>query len=75
MTWPPKTGADGVAWESLIEIRKDEPLIEPTKSKRPEPKPPQTQCAASPTAVAMVGGGSRGFIARACRGVGGGLEV
>ena len=31
---PPKTGADGVAWESLIEIKEDEPLIEAAKPKR-----------------------------------------
>ncbi len=36
---PQKIGADGVAWESLIEIKEDEPLIEAAKPKRAEPKP------------------------------------
>ncbi len=36
---PQKIGTDGVAWESLIEIKEDEPLIEAAKPKRAEPKP------------------------------------
>ena len=36
---PQKIGVDGVAWESLIEIKEDEPLIEAAKPKRAEPKP------------------------------------
>jgi hypothetical protein len=35
----PKTGADGVAWESLIAIKEDGALIDAAKPKPVEPKP------------------------------------
>jgi serine/threonine protein kinase len=34
-----KTGADGVAWESLIDITEDEPLVDAVKPKPAEPTP------------------------------------
>jgi formylglycine-generating enzyme required for sulfatase activity/serine/threonine protein kinase len=36
---PSKTGADGVAWESLIEIKEDRPLIKAATLNRAEQKP------------------------------------
>ncbi len=40
---PLKTGADGVAWESLIEIKEDEPLIEVAKPIPAQTKPAPVQ--------------------------------
>jgi serine/threonine protein kinase len=34
-----RTGADGVAWESLIEIKDDEPLVDVVKPRPAKPKP------------------------------------
>jgi hypothetical protein len=38
-----KSGTDGVAWESLIEFKEDEPLMNVVKPKAAEPKPSPTE--------------------------------
>ena len=41
----PKSGADLVAWESLIEIKEDEALLDPENPKSAEPRPALTDAA------------------------------
>ena len=52
---PPKTGADGVAWESLIEIKEDEPLIEVGETEAAGTKARAGRGAGPPAAVGLAG--------------------